>query len=48
MKTQLGYIDLTGAFVFLICIGVAFGAFAMWAMPAVWGWIKPLIHSLTA
>lgn len=32
----------------LAVIAFAFGAFAMWVIPIIWEWVKPIIHSLTA
>jgi hypothetical protein len=35
---------------FIICIGIAFavGGFFVWALPKVWGVLKPIIHNITA
>ena len=34
--------------VVVIAAAAAFGALLMWLAPMVWGWLKPIIHQVTA
>lgn len=31
----------------LLAIAFTFGALAVWGLPKVWDWIKPIIHAVT-
>lgn len=50
MKNQTGFIDIDFGAIFmaLLFVGGVIGAFCMWLVPIVWGWIKPIIHAITA
>lgn len=39
---------MIGLVVFCCIGGVAVGALAMWIIPLVWAWIKPILHMWTA
>jgi len=49
-KNQGGYYDMdfTALFVVLITIGVVVGILVSYVAPYLWGFLKPIIHSLTA
>lgn len=50
MKHSRGYIniDFTGLLIFFVVIGVIIGMVVSVVAPWLWGFIKPLIHALTA
>lgn len=51
-RHQRGYINLDGFFGVMAVLSVfgIFGIIAMifWGIPAVWSWIKPWLHMVTA
>ena len=49
MKKQSGYYDfnITGFITFIVSVGVMIGLLLSWIVPLAWGWIKPIIHTLT-
>lgn len=51
MNQQRGYINLDGFFAvfgFLaVCGALGLVSFVVWGMPAIWQWLKPLIHAAT-
>lgn len=48
MQNQRGYIDLGGAFLFLLIAGIIIGLFLSIGLPWLWELVKPWIHSATA
>lgn len=51
MKYQKGFISERDFFTFIIALvllGVVLGAVLFLGVPALWGFIKPLIHAATA
>ena len=51
MKYQKGFINERDFFTFtiaLVLLGVVLGAVLFLGVPALWGFIKPLIHAATA
>ena len=41
-------IDFTPVFIVFTVIGVAIGAVLVIGVPALWHWVKPFIHMVTA
>ena len=50
MPEQRGYIDLDlgGFFLAIFILGAACGGVLFFALPWLWGLVKPLLHALTA
>ena len=50
MKYQKGFIserDFVQFMIVLVLLGVGIGAVLFLGLPALWEWVKPLIHSAT-
>lgn len=47
---QRGFISINMSAIiwFFVILGISFGAFLMWIIPIMWGWLMPTIHRLTA
>lgn len=48
MKNQKGMVNLDGVIPALILFGVAIGVVICLAIPWLWSFVKPFIHSITA
>ena len=48
-KRQRGFgaPDFAKAYLTVLAIGAGGGALAVWGVPKLWSWVKPLIHALT-
>lgn len=44
-----GYARAMTAFLLAVALSMfALGALAVWGLPKLWGWVKPVIHAITA
>jgi len=48
MKSQYGYIDLTGVFLTIAVVCVVIGIALAQGLPWLWNIVKPWLHALTA